>query len=42
MGVGARQEQLESNLENSWKRDPLVLFEANGTQEVHGKTERVN
>jgi integrase/recombinase XerD len=40
--VRARQEQLESDLENAWKRDPLVLFETKGTPEVHGKMRSVN
>lgn len=40
--VRARQEQLESDLENAWRRDPLVLFETKGTPEVHGKMRSVN
>jgi len=40
--VRSRQEQLEADLENAWKRDPLVLLETKGTPEVHGNTERVN
>jgi site-specific recombinase XerD len=40
--VRSRQEQLEADLENAWKRDPLVLLETKGTPEVHGKAEHVN
>ena len=40
--VRSRQELLEADLENAWKRDPLVLLETKGTPEVHGNTERVN
>jgi integrase/recombinase XerD len=40
--VRSRQEQLEADLENAWKHDPLVLLETKGTPEVHGKTGRVN
>jgi integrase len=40
--VRSRQEQLEADLENAWRRDPLVLLETKGTPEVHGNAERVN
>lgn len=40
--VRSRQEQLEADLENAWKRDPLVLLETKGKPEVHGNAERVN
>lgn len=40
--VRSRQEQLEANLERSWKQDPIVLAETKGTPEVHGKREVVN
>ncbi len=40
--IRARQEQLEADLERSWATDPVVLAEAKGTPEVHGKQEVVN
>jgi integrase/recombinase XerD len=40
--VRSRQEQLEADIENAWKGDPLVLLETRGTPEVHGKGERIN
>jgi integrase/recombinase XerD len=38
----ARQRQVEADLERAWARDPIVLLETKGTQELHGKTEAVN
>jgi len=38
----SRQQQVEANLERAWGRDPLVLLETKGTQEVRGKSEAVN
>jgi len=38
--VRERQEQLESDLQRAWSDDPIVLLQ--GTQQVHGKTERPN
>jgi integrase len=41
--VLARQKQLEAHLERAWSQDPIVLLlQAKGTQEVHGKKEAVN
>jgi len=40
--IRARQEQLESDLERSWARDPIVLAATKGTPEVHGQKGVVN
>jgi integrase len=40
--VRSRQEQLEADLENAWKRDPVIHSEAGGTRQVHGKNRRPN
>ena len=40
--VRSRQEQLEADLQRAWERDPIVLMETKGTQEVRGKSEVVN
>jgi hypothetical protein len=40
--VRARPERLDADLERAWAQDPIVLVEANGTPEVHGKNEVVN
>jgi integrase len=40
--VGARQEQLEADLERTWARDPIILAETKGTPEVHGELGVVN
>src|SRR5262249_54953491 len=40
--VRARQEQLESDLERSWARDPIILAETKGTPKVHADKEAVN
>jgi len=39
----SRQEQIESDLRKAWSEDPVALLEeAQGTPQVHGKTERPN
>ena len=38
----ARQEQLEADVKQAWRVDPVVFAETKGTQQVRGKTERVN
>lgn len=38
----ARQRQIEADVERAWARDPIVLFETKGTQELRGKAEAVN
>ena len=40
--IRARQEQLESDLERSWARDPIVLAATKGTPEVHDQKGVVN
>jgi len=40
--VRSRQEQLEDDLAKVWKRDPVILAEAGGTPQVHGKNRRPN
>jgi integrase/recombinase XerD len=40
--VRSRQEQLEADLQRAWERDPIVLMETKGTQEVRGKSEVVS
>jgi len=37
-----RQRQVEADLERAWARDPVVLLEAKGTQQLRGKSEAVN
>jgi integrase len=38
----SRQEQLESDLKRAWSEDPIAIAQVQGTQQVHGKTERPN
>jgi integrase len=38
----ARQEQLEADVKQAWRMDPVVFAETKGTQEVRRKIERVN
>jgi len=38
----SRQRQVEADLQRVWERDPIVLIETKGTQELRGKTEAVN
>ncbi len=38
----SRQRQVEADLQRAWERDPIVLLEAKGTQEVRGKSDVVN
>jgi integrase/recombinase XerD len=40
--VRSRQEQLESDVQRTWARDPLALMETKGTPEVHGTREALN
>jgi integrase/recombinase XerD len=40
--VRSRQEQLEAELANAWKHDPLIALETQGTRGGHGKTRRPN
>ncbi|HUX10018.1 MAG TPA: tyrosine-type recombinase/integrase [Terriglobia bacterium] len=40
--VRARQEQLEAEVRDSWKRDPVVLLQTKGTPEVHGEARLSN
>ncbi|MBZ5539825.1 MAG: tyrosine-type recombinase/integrase [Acidobacteriia bacterium] len=40
--VRSRQEQLEADLTNAWRRDPVIAFETQGTRGVHGKNRRLN
>jgi len=40
--TASRQRQLEADLQRAWERDPIVLLQAKGTPQVHGKTEAVN
>ena len=38
----SRQEQIEADLQKAWSEDPVALLQVQGTQQVHGKTERPN
>ncbi|SRR6266852_3690560 len=38
--VRSRQEQLEADLMNAWRRDPLTAFYAQGTRGTHGRNRR--
>lgn len=38
----ARQEQAEADVSRSWANDPVALFEAKGTLQVHEKPEAKN
>ena len=38
----SRRQQVEADLERAWRRDPVVLLETKGTQQVRGKSEAVN
>jgi integrase len=40
--IRARQEQLEADLERSWRQDPILLAETNDKPEVHGSQQAVN
>jgi len=40
--VRSRQEQLEADLTRAWSLDPVILSEAGGTRQVHGKSRRPN
>ena len=40
--VHTRQEQAETDVKRSWERDPVVLMETKGTQEVYGNVRTVN
>lgn len=40
--TASRQRQIEADLQRAWDRDPVLLLEAKGTPQVHGKTEAVN
>ena len=40
--TASRQRQVEDDLQRAWERDPIVLLEATGTRQVHGKAETIN
>jgi len=40
--VRARQEQLEADLRDAWRQDPIAIMESKGTIQVHAKHERTN
>jgi len=40
--TASRQRQVEADLQRAWERDPIVLLEAKGTPQVHGKPEAIN
>lgn len=38
----SRRRQVEADLQRAWRRDPIVLLETKGTQQVRGKSEVVH
>jgi len=40
--TASRQRQVEADLHRAWERETIVLLEAKGTPQVHGKAEAIN